>query len=149
MNEDPTLPLGVYQASRSEAPPASATWGSFTLLARVGFGGFGEVYRAVSYTHLSALEVPNTYCLIIATGQCHIARWREAKLIYTALVSDELNGSLSRSRVYEMNDVIALGTKDALRISRQRRFAVMTANRCNHLKMGEDVYKRQSVNRAF
>jgi len=46
MNEDPTLPLGVYQASRSEAPPASATWGSFTLLARVGFGGFGEVYRA-------------------------------------------------------------------------------------------------------
>jgi hypothetical protein len=92
----------------------------------------------------SALEVPNTYCLIIATGQCHIARWREAKLIYTALVSDELNGSLSRSRVYEMNDVIALGTKDALRISRQRRFAVMTANRCNHLKMGDQLWTAEA-----
>jgi serine/threonine protein kinase/predicted TPR repeat methyltransferase len=46
MNEDPTLPLGVDQVGRPEAPPASTTWGSFTLLARVGFGGFGEVYRA-------------------------------------------------------------------------------------------------------
>jgi eukaryotic-like serine/threonine-protein kinase len=46
MNEDPTLPLGVDQAARPEAPPTSTTWGSFTLLARVGFGGFGEVYRA-------------------------------------------------------------------------------------------------------
>lgn len=46
MNEDPTLPLGVDQADRPEAPPTSTTWGSFTLLARVGFGGFGEVYRA-------------------------------------------------------------------------------------------------------
>jgi tetratricopeptide (TPR) repeat protein len=46
MNEDPTLPLGVAQAERTEAPQASAKWGSFTLLARVGFGGFGEVYRA-------------------------------------------------------------------------------------------------------
>jgi serine/threonine-protein kinase len=46
MNEDPTLPLGVDQADRPEAPPASTAWGSFTLLARVGFGGFGEVYRA-------------------------------------------------------------------------------------------------------
>ena len=28
------------------APGATAAWGSFTLLARVGHGGFGEVYRA-------------------------------------------------------------------------------------------------------
>jgi serine/threonine protein kinase/tetratricopeptide (TPR) repeat protein len=46
MNEDPTLPIGVDQAARPEAPTVSTTWGSFTLLARVGFGGFGEVYRA-------------------------------------------------------------------------------------------------------
>ena len=46
MNEDPTLPLGVDEVDRPEAPPASTGWGSFKLLARVGFGGFGEVYRA-------------------------------------------------------------------------------------------------------
>src|SRR6202140_480821 len=46
MNEDPTIPIGLYQAERPETPVVSTTWGSFTLLARVGFGGFGEVYRA-------------------------------------------------------------------------------------------------------
>jgi eukaryotic-like serine/threonine-protein kinase len=46
MHEDPTLPIGVDQVARPEAPTVSTTWGSFTLLARVGFGGFGEVYRA-------------------------------------------------------------------------------------------------------
>ena len=46
MNEDPTLPLGVDQLDRPELRPASTVWGTFKLLARVGFGGFGEVYRA-------------------------------------------------------------------------------------------------------
>ena len=46
MNEDPTIPIGLYQAEQPETPAVSTTWGSFTLLARVGFGGFGEVYRA-------------------------------------------------------------------------------------------------------
>ena len=48
MNEDPTIPIGVAHtggAARADSP-GSAVWGSFTLLARVGFGGFGEVYRA-------------------------------------------------------------------------------------------------------
>ncbi len=46
MHEDPTIPLGVDQADRPDAPPACTSWGSFSLLARVGYGGFGEVYRA-------------------------------------------------------------------------------------------------------
>jgi eukaryotic-like serine/threonine-protein kinase len=56
MNEDPTVPIGeltpVTQGPSGPAPagstvPAlSAAWGGFTLLARVGHGGFGEVYRA-------------------------------------------------------------------------------------------------------
>lgn len=50
MNEDPTIPIGEadpgrFPAGRPEAAPGSA-WGSFSLLARVGSGGFGEVYRA-------------------------------------------------------------------------------------------------------
>lgn len=45
MNEEPTLPLtpGQLQAA---VPPPRPTWGGFNLLTRVGFGGFGEVYRA-------------------------------------------------------------------------------------------------------
>ena len=46
MNEEPTIPFGVPQVDRAEAPPALSTWGDFSLLARVGSGGFGEVYRA-------------------------------------------------------------------------------------------------------
>src|ERR1700752_3442830 len=52
MDEEPTIPMGgVAPALRGEpgaipAPGATAAWGSFTLLARVGHGGFGEVYRA-------------------------------------------------------------------------------------------------------
>ena len=50
MNEDPTIPIGgltpAMAAARSDAPATGAAWGSFSLLARVGHGGFGEVYRA-------------------------------------------------------------------------------------------------------
>lgn len=50
MNEDPTIPMGTItpagQGERTGMPAASSTWGNFTLLARVGHGGFGEVYRA-------------------------------------------------------------------------------------------------------
>lgn len=53
MNEDPTIPIGLsstIQGGRASTPvpahAAAAAWGSFTLLARVGHGGFGEVYRA-------------------------------------------------------------------------------------------------------
>lgn len=56
MNEDPTTPIGGLgptiqpgSGSAARAVPTSVTaasWGSFTLLARVGHGGFGEVYRA-------------------------------------------------------------------------------------------------------
>jgi eukaryotic-like serine/threonine-protein kinase len=54
MSDDPTLPFGPEQrpessesSERPEHSSASATtWGSFRLLARVGHGGFGEVYRA-------------------------------------------------------------------------------------------------------
>ena len=52
MNEDPTIPIGALAgkqnipAEQAEAPAVAATWGSFSLMARVGFGGFGEVYRA-------------------------------------------------------------------------------------------------------
>jgi serine/threonine protein kinase/predicted Zn-dependent protease len=46
MNEDPTVPIDTEGAVRTAVPPASATWGNFKLLARVGVGGFGEVYRA-------------------------------------------------------------------------------------------------------
>jgi len=49
MNDDVTLPLDDSQPRQrgpDEAPAARDTWGSFRLLARVGHGGFGEVYRA-------------------------------------------------------------------------------------------------------
>ena len=45
MNEDPTLPLTPGQ-TQAAVPPPRPTWGGFNLLTRVGFGGFGEVYRA-------------------------------------------------------------------------------------------------------
>jgi len=49
MNDDVTLPLDDSQGQRSgpgEVPAARDVWRSFRLLARVGYGGFGEVYRA-------------------------------------------------------------------------------------------------------
>jgi eukaryotic-like serine/threonine-protein kinase len=52
MNEDPTISIGAVggkqkgPAEQAEAAAVAATWGSFSLLARVGSGGFGEVYRA-------------------------------------------------------------------------------------------------------
>jgi eukaryotic-like serine/threonine-protein kinase len=52
MNEDPTIPIEALTGKRNapagqaEAPAPAATWGNFSLLARVGSGGFGEVYRA-------------------------------------------------------------------------------------------------------
>jgi eukaryotic-like serine/threonine-protein kinase len=53
MDQDPTIPIGELATAAGSGPagvvPATAAggvWGSFTLLARVGHGGFGEVYRA-------------------------------------------------------------------------------------------------------
>jgi serine/threonine protein kinase/Flp pilus assembly protein TadD len=46
MNEDPTLPIGAVSSAHAVPPPRAAAWGGFTLIARVGAGGFGEVYRA-------------------------------------------------------------------------------------------------------
>ncbi len=44
-DEVPTLPFSGGELKRPE-PSISSTWGDFTLRARVGIGGFGEVYRA-------------------------------------------------------------------------------------------------------
>src|SRR5215472_1942442 len=52
MNDLPTTPIGGLGPATQAEPAgrlllgAAACWGSFTLLARVGHGGFGEVYRA-------------------------------------------------------------------------------------------------------
>jgi tetratricopeptide (TPR) repeat protein len=46
MQDDPTTPLNHEDPGSAEMPPVSETWGSFRLLARVGHGSFGEVYRA-------------------------------------------------------------------------------------------------------
>ncbi len=46
MNEEPTVPIDTKGAVSTAVPSASANWGSFELRARVGVGGFGEVYRA-------------------------------------------------------------------------------------------------------
>lgn len=45
-NEDVTLDLDSRQSPPGDAPAIRDAWGSFKLLARVGHGGFGEVYRA-------------------------------------------------------------------------------------------------------
>jgi serine/threonine protein kinase len=46
MNNDLTLDLNSRPSGRGDVPAAPDAWGRFKLLARVGYGGFGEVYRA-------------------------------------------------------------------------------------------------------
>lgn len=51
MNEETRIPIGLAPTLGGErtevpAPASTGAWGTFTLLARVGHGGFGEVYRA-------------------------------------------------------------------------------------------------------
>ena len=46
MHDDPTLPLNHEQLAAPDLALARDSWGPFKLLARVGSGGFGEVYRA-------------------------------------------------------------------------------------------------------
>jgi eukaryotic-like serine/threonine-protein kinase len=43
---DLTLPLNSEQPGAADVPPAAEAWGRFRLVARVGRGSFGEVYRA-------------------------------------------------------------------------------------------------------
>jgi eukaryotic-like serine/threonine-protein kinase len=45
MQDDPTLPLD-HEPGAADVPPAAEAWGRFRLVARVGHGSFGEVYRA-------------------------------------------------------------------------------------------------------
>ena len=46
MDEDLTLDMNTRPSAPSDMPAARDAWGRFKLLARVGSGGFGEVYRA-------------------------------------------------------------------------------------------------------
>ncbi|MBB5058672.1 serine/threonine-protein kinase [Granulicella aggregans] len=46
MDEDRTLDMNTLPSTPRDVPAARDAWGRFKLLARVGQGGFGEVYRA-------------------------------------------------------------------------------------------------------
>ncbi|MBT9332392.1 serine/threonine-protein kinase [Paracidobacterium acidisoli] len=46
MHDDPTRSFDGPVTAPAGLPPGRDTWGDFRLLARVGHGGFGEVYRA-------------------------------------------------------------------------------------------------------
>ena len=46
MNDDLTLDMNTRPSTPRDAPAERESWGRFKLLARVGQGGFGEVYRA-------------------------------------------------------------------------------------------------------
>ncbi len=87
MNEDPTIPIGalagkqIVPAEPGEAPAAAATWGSFSLMARVGFGGFGEVYRAWD-PHLQREVALKLLLPGVATGEAEYeAMLREARAL--------------------------------------------------------------------
>src|SRR5579863_1316956 len=87
MDEEPTIPMGgVAPPPRGErgimpAPGATAAWGSFTLLARVGHGGFGEVYRAWD-PHLQREVALKLLLPGVATGEAEYeAMLREARAL--------------------------------------------------------------------
>ena len=46
MNDDVTLDMNTRPSALGDVPAVRDAWGRFKLLARVGQGGFGEVYRA-------------------------------------------------------------------------------------------------------
>jgi len=85
MNEDPTIPIGALAGKQNvPAEPAgapAAAWGSFALLARVGFGGFGEVYRAWD-PHLQREVALKLLLPGVATGEAEYeAMLREARAL--------------------------------------------------------------------
>jgi eukaryotic-like serine/threonine-protein kinase len=87
MNEDPTIPIGalagkqMVPAEQAGAPAVAVTWGSFALLARVGFGGFGEVYRAWD-PHLQREVALKLLLPGVATGEAEYeAMLREARAL--------------------------------------------------------------------
>ncbi len=87
MNEDPTIPIGALAgrqnvpAGPAATPAAAATWGSFSLMARVGFGGFGEVYRAWD-PHLQREVALKLLLPGVATGEAEYeAMLREARAL--------------------------------------------------------------------